>query len=214
MGVGLWSPLGTGPFDVLFVVAALTLLVVALWPGTRLWHPWEAVAVVGLAAATIHAARLGTWLLFVAAYPAARSLRLRRPSTAPVLVPAGLALLLVAGLLHKPSDAGSHSLARAAARSGLPVLADPVPAEQVAVAGGVVWVGDPIEAFRHRDQRLYLDWIAGKAGGTAAVEHAALVLVLRTSPAGRAAVRDRRLVPVLRDRNAVLYRVRHSSSLR
>jgi hypothetical protein len=89
-----------------------------------------------------------------------------------------------------------------------------VPAEQIAVAGGIVWVGDPIEAFRHRDQRLYLDWVAGKAGGSAAVEHAEFVLVLRSSPAGRASVRDPRLVPVLRDHRAVLYRVRHSSSLR
>jgi hypothetical protein len=214
MGVGLWSPLGTGPFDLLLVLAALTLLVIAVWPRTRLWHTWEAVAVVGLAAASIHAARLGTWLLFVAAYPAARSLRIGRPSTAPVLVPAVLALLVLAGLLHTPFDAGSHSLARVAADSGSPVLADPVPAEQVAVAGGTVWVGDPIEAFRHRDQRLYLDWVAGKAAGTSAVEHAEFVLVLRSSPAGRASVLDPRLVPILRDRHAVLYRVRHSSSLR
>jgi hypothetical protein len=208
LGVGLWSPLGTSPSDVLFVIAAVTLLVIAVSPGTRRWHPWEAVAVVGLAAASVHAARLGTWLLFVAAYPAARSLRLRRPSTVPVLVPAVLALAVIAGLVHTPFDAGSRELADFAARSGSPVLAEPVPAEQVAAAGGTVWVGDPLEAFRHRDQRLYLDWVAGKAGGGAAVQHAPLVLVLRDSAAGRAAGRDPRLVAVRRTSTAVLYRVR------
>jgi hypothetical protein len=208
MGVGLWSPLGTGTADVLFVIAASTLIVIAVWPGTRRWYAWEAVAVVGLAAASIHAARLGTWLLVVAAYPAARSLQLRRPSTTPLLVQAVLALAVVGGLAHTPFDAGSRALADVAARSGVPVLAEPVPAEQVAVAGGTIWVANPLEAFRHPDQRLYLDWAAGKARGGAAVEHAQLVLVLRDSAAGRAAAGDPRLVAVRRTRNAVLYRVR------
>jgi hypothetical protein len=208
MGVGLWAPLGVGLFDVLFVIAALALLVIAVWPGTRRWHAWEAVAVVGLAAASVHAGRLGTWLLFVAAYPATRSLRLRRPSTITVLVPAALALLVVAGVAHTPFDAGSRALADVAARSGSPVLAEPVAAEQVAVAGGTVWVANPLEAFRHPDQRIYLDWAAGKARGSAAVQHARLVLVRRDSAAGRAAARDSRLVALRRTGNAVLYRVR------
>jgi hypothetical protein len=208
LGVGLWSPLGASPLDVLLVIAALALLVVALWPGTRRWHAWEAVAVVGLVAASVHAARLGTWLLFVAAYPAARSLRLRRSSTVSVLVPAALALVVVAGVAHTPFDAGSHVLANVAARSGLPVLAEPVAAEQVAVAGGTIWVANPLEAFRHSDQRLYLDWAAGKARGSAAVSRARFVLVRRESAAGRSAARDPRLVVLRRTSNAVLYRVR------
>jgi hypothetical protein len=208
MGVGLWAPLGVGLFDVLFVIAAVALLVIAVGPGTRRWHTWEAVAVVGLAAATLQAARLGTWLLFVAAYPAARSLPVRRPSTVTVLVPVVLALLVVGGVAHTPFDAGSRALADVAARSRLPVLAEPVAAEQVAVAGGTIWVANPLEAFRHPDQRLYLDWAAGKARGGAAVEHARLVLVLRDSAAGRSAARDPRLVVLRRTSNAVLYRVR------
>jgi hypothetical protein len=208
MGVGLWAPLGAGPFDVLFVIAALTLLVIAVWPRTRSWQAWEAVAVAGLVAASVHAARLGTWLLFVVAYPATRSLRLRRRSTVLVLVPVVLALLAVGGIAHTPFDAGSRVLAEVAARSGSPVLAEPVPAEQVAVDGGRVWVANPLEAFRHRDQRLYLDWVAGKAGGSAAVANAQLVLALRDSPAGRAAARDRRLEALRRTSKAVLYRVR------
>jgi hypothetical protein len=208
MGVGLWSPLGASPADVLLVIAAVALLVIAVWPGTRRWSAWEVVAVVGLAAASIHAARLGTWLLIVAAYPAVRSLRVRRPSTVSVLVPSLLALAVVAGVAHTPFDAGSRVLADVAARSGVPVLAEPVPAEQVAVAGGTVWVANPLEAFRHSDQRLYLDWAGGKAAGSAAVEHAQLVLVLRDTAAGRAAARDPRLDVVRRTSNAVLYRVR------
>jgi hypothetical protein len=208
MGVGLWAPLGTGAIDVLFVIAALALLMIAVWPGRRRWSAWEVVAVVGLAAASIHAARLGTWLLFVAAYPAVRSLRSRRPSTVPVLVPAIVALVVVAGVAHTPFDAGSRVLAQVAARSGGPVLAEPVAAEQVALAGGTVWVANPLEAFRHGDQRLYLDWAGGKAHGGAAVEHAQLVLVRRDSAAGRSAARDPRLVAVRRVSNSVLYRVR------
>ena len=88
------------------------------------------------------------------------------------------------------------------------MLAEPVPAEQVAVAGGTVWVGDPLEAFRHRDQRIYLDWVAGEASGSEAVQHARLVLVLRDSAAGKTASRDPRLVAVRRTSTAVLYRVR------
>jgi hypothetical protein len=208
MGVGLWSPLGASPADVLLVIAAVALLAIAVWPGRRRWSAWEVVAVVGLAAASIHAARLGTWLLIVAAYPAVRSLRVRRPSTVSVLVPSLLALAVVAGVAHTPFDAGSRVLADVAARSGVPVLAEPVPAEQVAVAGGTVWVANPLEAFRHSDQRLYLDWAGGKAAGSAAVEHAQLVLVLRDTAAGRSAARDPRLVVVRRTSNAVLYRVR------
>jgi hypothetical protein len=94
------------------------------------------------------------------------------------------------------------------------VLAEPVAAEQVAVAGGTIWVANPLEAFRHSDQRLYLDWAAGKARGSAAVQHARLVLVLRDSAAGRAAVRDSRLMALRRTGNAVLYRVRGQRTYR
>jgi hypothetical protein len=213
MGVGLWSPLGTSPTDLLFVIAALMLLVTAVWPRPR-WHAWEAVAVVGLVAASVHAARFGTWLVFVAAYPAARSLRLRRPSTVPVLLPAALALAVVGGVAHTPFDAGSRALAHVAALSGSTVLAEPVAAEQVAVDGGTIWVANPLDAFRHADQRLYLDWAAGKARGAAAVQHAQLVLVRRDSAAGRSAAGDPRLVTVRRTSGAVLYRVRRQWTYR
>jgi hypothetical protein len=90
----------------------------------------------------------------------------------------------------------------------VPVLADAVLAEQVELAGGLVWVADPIDAFRRRDQALYLDWIEGRASGRAALDHARLVLVSPTSKAGKASARDPRLVRIGRDTRAVLYRVR------
>jgi hypothetical protein len=81
-------------------------------------------------------------------------------------------------------------------------------AERVELAGGLVWVADPIDAFRRRDQALYLDWLDGRASGRRAVDHARLVLVDPTSDAGKAAARDPRLVRIARDSRAVLYRVR------
>jgi hypothetical protein len=80
--------------------------------------------------------------------------------------------------------------------------------QQVAAFGGRVWVDNPIDAFRAADQRLYVDWFSGKTSGKPAIERAPLVLVRPGSSAGRLAAVDRRLVRVLQDDRAVLYRVR------
>ncbi len=202
-GEGLWAPLGTGVFDLLYVVSALVLLVL----GARQLRLWEGAAVAVLAAASVHTARTGLWLLFVAAYPAARGLRrvrAPRPALAAVLG-LTLAALAILGLLrprHDPVDA----LARRAAATQEVVLAEPLAAERVALHGGRVWVANPIDAFREPDQRLYLDWAAGRPAGAAAVARARLVLVSRTSEAGRLAARDRRLRPVAADGAEILYR--------
>ena len=90
------------------------------------------------------------------------------------------------------------------------MLADPVLGQQVVLAGGRVWVDNPVDAFRRSDQQLYVDWLAGKASGAPAVRHAASVLVERTSHAGRRAARDSRLVLVASDEHAALYRVKVS----
>lgn len=206
-GVGLWAPLGTGAFDLVYIVSAVALIGAALSSGRRAWHNWEVACIVVLAAASIDAARLGPWLLFIAAYPAVRAVDFPRPAAVPALVPVALAVLAVIGLVHLPYDGGSRRLASHAARLGRPVLADGLLAEQVELAGGTVWVADPIEAFRHRDQRLYLDWLAGNRAGRAAVDHAGLVLVDRSSAAGHAAAQDARLSVISADRHAVLYRV-------
>ena len=205
-GEGLWAPLGLGPFDVLLMVA-VSLLAVALRGGrVRLW---EAVALVGLGAATVHVARNGVSLLFVAAYPAARALSLRSPSPR-LLACAGaiLATAAVVSLARGPVTLGSPQLARDAARTGRPVLADAYLGQQVVLAGGRVWVENPIDAFRRPDQRLYLDWLAGRPSGNAAVEHARYVLVQAASAAGKRAAGDARLAVVEKTPAAVLYRVK------
>ena len=119
MGVGLWKPLELGGLDLLLIVAAVVLLCLAVAAGRRGVRLWEAVAIAGLVVGTIGVARNGTWLLFVAAYPAARGLRLGTPSARVLriatLVFAGSALALVA---RGPADPGSHSLATRAARLG------------------------------------------------------------------------------------------------
>ena len=204
---GLWAPLGLGPFDVLLGVAAMSLMAVALRGGrVRLW---EAVALVGLAAATVHVSRNGVSLLFVAAYPAARALSLRSPSPR-LLASAGVILAAgaVVSLARGPVTHGSPQLARDAARTGRPVLADAYLGQQVVLTGGRVWVENPIDAFRRPDQRVYLDWLAGRPSGDVAVEHAGYVLVQAASAAGRRAGRDPRLAVVEKTPDAVLYRVK------
>ncbi len=162
-GEGLWRPLGLGGFDIVLVVAAVVLAVCALHRGRWLIRLWEGVALGGLILGTIDVARNGTWLLFVLAYPAARGLDLdglpRRLLVGTGAVSGIVALSL---LVRGPADPGSVALARLAAHDRQPVLAPAVLGQQVALLDGKVWVGNPIDAFRRADQRLYLDWAAGR----------------------------------------------------
>jgi hypothetical protein len=207
-GKGLWMPLGTGPLDLALVAAAALLVVAAVARGPRV-RLWEGVALVGLAAGTVHVARTGGSFLFLAAYPAARAFPIRAPRPRLVaLVALALAVLSVALLVKGPPDPGSQRLAGLAARSGRPVLADAILGQQVALAGGRVWVDNPVDAFSRADQQLYVDWLEGKSTGERAVAHAGVVLVQPRSKAGRRAARDPRLRRIARDAGAVLYRVR------
>jgi hypothetical protein len=208
-GQGLWAPLAATPFDLVLVAAALLLVAFA----TRRVRRWEAVAMLLLAAGTVHVARTGTFLLFVTAYPAARGLRMRAPRPRVVAAAAAVLGVIAVALLAKgPPDPGSSHLARIAARDGRPVLADAILGHQVALAGGRVWLDNPIDAFRRTDQQLYLDWLDGKHAGDAALRHASYVLVQPTSKAGRRAADDPRLRRVAGDANAVLYRVRAAAA--
>jgi hypothetical protein len=156
---------------------------------------------------TVRAERLGIWLLFVVAYPAARALPARgvRPR---LLASTSVACAAVAVIgLATRGDDGSTALVARAASSGEPVLADATLAEAVAARGGTVWIANPIDAFHRGDQRLYLAWVAGSRQGAAAVGHARLVLVLPDSAAGRAAARDPRLTRLASTTRAALYRV-------
>jgi hypothetical protein len=206
-GEGLWAPLGTRGVDVLLEVIAAVLVALTVLGRGRI-RLWEAVALIGLAAATLHVARNGTWLLFLAAYPAARAIRLGAPKprlliAAAVIVAAGA----VAAVVRGPIDPGSRALARVAAKTGAPVLASTLLGQQVAAAGGHVWVNNPIDAFRQADQRLFLDWNAGNPSGSAAVAHADYVLVPRGSDLDRISARDPRLTLVTRDGGGALYRI-------
>jgi hypothetical protein len=210
-GEGLWTPLGTGGFSVVLVVTALLLAACALRGGWRLFRLWEGVALAGLVLGTIEVARNGTWLLFVLAYPAARGLDLRGlPNRLLVGIAAAGGIGALALLVHGPRDPGSLPLARLAADDGQPVLAQAVLGQQVALLHGKVWVDNPIDAFRRADQRLYLDWAAGRPSGSAAVSRAVYVLVTPGSKAAEAAASDPRLALVGHDPNAVLYRRRPS----
>ena len=40
-------------------------------------------------------------------------------------------------------------------------------------------MSNPIDAFSAHDQRLYLDWLAGRPSGDPALRHAQVVLVMR-----------------------------------
>jgi hypothetical protein len=203
-GEGLWAPLGLGGFGLLLIGAAVVLGLLA-WRHVALW---EAVALVGLAAATVHVARNGTWLLLVAAYPAVRGLRVGELPRV-VLVSTGLvcsatALVLLA---YGPRDPASARMAALAARTGRPVLAQAILGQQVALAGGRVWASNPIDAFRRSDQRLYLNWLQGRPGGDAALANVAYVLVDPSSAVGRRAALDPRLRFVSGTARAALYAV-------
>jgi hypothetical protein len=207
-GEGLWAPISfTSGFDLLLVAAAIALLVLAVRARPPLW---ETIALIGLAVLTVKTARSGVWLLFVAAGPAARSLRFERERplrlAVPVLVTA--MALAVFGVAHGPVSTGAgrqvldEALRRAA---GTPILAETVPAEQIAAAGGRVWLSNPLDAFSHRDQRLYLDWLAGRPAGDRALENIRVVLVIRRDDPAKRLRHSQAFTPVARDSNSILF---------
>jgi hypothetical protein len=208
-GEGLWAPVSlTSAFDLLLLAAAVALLVLALRARPPLW---ETIALAGLALLTVKTARSGVWLLFLAAAPAAASLRFE-PDRGRRLAAPALALAVVLGLfgvVRGPvsTSAGKPLLDEALRRAaGTPILAESIPAEQVALAGGRVWMSNPIDAFDQRDQRLYLDWLAGRPAGDRALGHAPRVaLVIRDSAAAKRLAHARAFRQEARDANAILY---------
>jgi hypothetical protein len=182
--IGLWAPLSPGNWvDVAFVLAAVPLLAGALRSRPRLW---EIVALAGLALLTVHAARGGIWLALFAVPLAAtgfggearsgRVPRLARP------VALALVAVVLIGVARGPFPSGATQrvLDRTlAVADGTPVLAEDLMAEQVADAGGRVWVSNPIDAFRPSDQRLYVAWLQGLPAGDAALTHAPRAVLVR-----------------------------------
>jgi hypothetical protein len=208
-GVGLWDPITTSALDVIAVAILAVFVGLAVRHGRKSFRLWEAVAIVGLGAATIHIARNAIWLLAVAAYPAARSVSFAGPRPRLLAVAAAaITFGVVAGLATTPRDPGSRRLARVAAGTGKTVLAEPVLGQQVALSGGRVWVDNPLDAFGRDDQKLYVDWFTGASRGSEAIDHAGVVLVRTRSAAGRMAAKDPRLVLLTARDGASLYRFR------
>jgi hypothetical protein len=187
-GYGLWAPLSLrSGFDLLLGATALALLL-----GFLLTRPplWELAVAAVLAVETVHAARNGVWLLLFVAVRAAAAVPIRsRPH--PALVQ-GLAATLVLGaslaLIRGPLVAGARDrlvddAIEVAAGSG--ILAEPTPAEQIAAAGGRVWISNPLDAFRRVDQRAYLEWLRGRPAGDRLLRNARVVVASSDSPAGR-----------------------------
>jgi hypothetical protein len=207
-GQGLWAPLSlTAPLDVVLVAAAIAL-------GARLRRSspqlWELIVLGALSLMTIKAGRSGVWLLFFLAPLAARTFKPRErwDRFLPPLATVGLVVLLVAvarGPL--PNGASRSLLNRAIALShGTPMLAEDVFSEQIALAGGRIWVGNPIDAFSKRDQAAYLDWLQGAHSGVKALaSNIDVVLTGRGDRPERLMSGDRAFRLVALDRNAALF---------
>jgi hypothetical protein len=207
-GLGMWGPLSlTSPLDLVLALCAV-LLIHRAWrsrPGR-----WEVAVGAILVLLTIKAQRDGVWLVMFLAVPAARSLAARRalPVLAPIAAVLAVLALTVAAVRGPVSLGASPSLLATALKSagGSPILADGVIDEQVALAGGRIWAGNPIDAFTHRVQAAYLDWTSGLASGSQAVSPAVRVaVVLRGSPTQALMARMTSFAPTGHDAVAVVY---------
>jgi hypothetical protein len=211
-GEGLWQPLSlTAPFDVVFLIVAIPLLVLALRskPG---W--WEVVAIAALAVAAVRSSRNEVWLAIFVAVPAARALtgsrawRFALPRSAASAVTGLLVVVVIAGFARTPTTAGaSPALLRRAARSahGTPILADGFDAEQLALAGDRILIGNPLDAFSASAQRLYLNWLAGRPSGDTELSRVRVVLVTSGSAAAHRLAARSDFAETGRDRRAILY---------
>jgi hypothetical protein len=191
-GEGMWAPLSSrAPFDVLFVVLAVPLIMFALRYGLQLW---ELACVAAFATFTIHAGRNSVWLICIVAAPAAQGLGER---FLPAFVPHRRTMLLcswvpaaflIAGVLQPAPAGGASDRIRdraAALAAGTPILADGLDAEHLALEGHRVWIANPLDAFSMQDQRLYLDWVDAAPAGDRLLREGTVILVARGSPADR-----------------------------
>jgi hypothetical protein len=218
-GEGLWRPLSLhAPFDVVFLLVALPLLVLTIRSRPVLW---ETVAIVGLTIAAVRSSRNEVWLVLFVALPAARGLAGSRPwrAVVPPLAATAVTLLLVlgtvAGLTRTPSSTGASArLLNAAARAAgaTPILADGLNAEELALDGHRILIGNPLDAFPAREQQRYLDWLAGRPAGDAEISRVRVVLVTVATPPERRLSARPDFRRVARDKRALLYvrRNRHA----
>ncbi|MGZ8739456.1 MAG: hypothetical protein ACXWZ8_02525 [Gaiellaceae bacterium] len=211
-GEGMWAPLSLHkPFDVLFILLAIPLLVFAYRSGLRIW---EFVCVAAFAAMTLQAGRNAIWLTCFIAAPAAHGLGKRflrdftvsrRTLVLCALVPAAF---LAIGVFQTPHQDGAGERVRSeAARlaAGQPILADGIDAEQLALDGRRVWIANPLDAFSRRDQRLYLDWLDASPAGDALLRKATAVVVTRGSAPQQRLERDPSFSRAAVDAKAAVY---------
>jgi hypothetical protein len=210
-GFGLWAPLSFhNPLDVVFVAVMLPLL----WFAVRARpQAWELVCLVLLIGATVHVGRNSVWLVLFATAPAACGLRFRSgaPARRLVLTCAWIVpiVLLATAVTRGPMQtvAGDELRAEAARlAAGEPILADAENAEQLALDGRQVWIGNPIDAFSRSDQRAYLEWLQGHNRGDAVLRGHDVVLVQLDSRAQQRLARNAGFREVARDGVSVLYR--------
>jgi hypothetical protein len=164
---------------------------------------------------SVDSRRNGIWFLLFAAAPAARGLR--PGGTGGVIVSrrtliacgAVLAAMAAFGLARThPSAGASPELVRraVAAAHGTPILAEPIAAEQLALDGQRIVIGNPLEAFNETDQRLYLDWLRGEPAGDAILAPSVRAVLVRPgTPPDRRLHHLRRFRELGRDAHAVLY---------
>ncbi len=131
-----------------------------------------------------------------------------KPATAVAAVAAAALLFAAVARGPAPSGAGGSLVRGAVALAhGSPVLADGSIDEQVALAGGRIWAGDPIDAFSASVQAAYLDWVSGARDGAGALTPAVrVVLVARGSPSQALMSRMTDFEVAGSDATAVLYR--------
>jgi hypothetical protein len=185
-GAGMWAPLSlTSPLDVALVIAAIALVAC-----TRRSHAtrWELVVGLALTVLTVQGSRNGVWLLMFLMPLAARTIVPRRQwaAVAPVaLLASSAAVALAVARGPEPNGASPRLVSQALALAhGSPVLAEDQLAEQVALSGGRIFAGDPIDAFSRTTQATYLDWNDGDASGRRALDTGVrVVLVVRGSRA-------------------------------
>ena len=216
-GQGMWGPLSLhAPLDIVLLLAALALAV-------RVWRArpqlWEWVVLAALAVATVEASRNGVWLLFFLVAPAARAAKAATAENAaapartweglvPLAALASIALIaftIVRGPTAQGATTGLVAQAIGLAH-GSPVLAAGGVDEQVALQGGRIWVGNPIDAFSRPDQAAYLDFLQGSAGGRQALTaQVRIVLVTRGSRSQALMNATHEFALVDRDRGAAIY---------
>jgi hypothetical protein len=143
--------------------------------------------------------------------PAAHSNPVKREwnGLLPVGAVVALALLVFDATRQLPSmGAGRDPLQRAIVLAhGTPILTEAIEAEQVALAGGKVWAGNPLDAFSRGVQGEYLDWLAGAGSGRGALSSPQIrvVLVSRGSAADTLTATDAAFKPVFEDSGNVIY---------